>query len=61
MLIPISEQVFVPLARVERISFFGDGAIVKYLDDRQVDRLDAVDAARLKEFLELNHKVVVGG
>jgi hypothetical protein len=61
MLIPISEQVFVPLDRVERISFFGDYAVVKYRDDRQVDKLDPPDAARLREFLERNYKVTVGG
>lgn len=51
MLIPISEQVFIPLHRVERISFFADHATVKYIDDRTVERIDGEDAVRLREFI----------
>lgn len=47
--IQISEQVFIPVHRIERISFFADYAIVKYLDDRQVDRIDGEDADRLRD------------
>lgn len=51
MLIPISEQVFIPLHRVERISFFADHATLKYVDDRTVERIDGEDAVRLREFI----------
>jgi hypothetical protein len=47
----LSEQVFVPVHRIERISFFADYAIVKYVDDRQVDRIDGEDAQRLRSIM----------
>jgi hypothetical protein len=51
MMIPLSEQVFVPLHRVERISFFAEHAIVKFTDDRTVEKIDGEDAQRLREYL----------
>lgn len=50
MLIPISEQVFVPIHRVERISLFGAYATIKYIDQREVERVDGEDAKRLFSF-----------
>ncbi len=47
----ISEQVWIPVHRIERISFFADHAIIKYIDDRQVDRIDGEDAQRLKAIM----------
>lgn len=61
MFIPISEQVFVPVHRIEKISFFSTTATIKYNDDRQVDIIDGEDAARLRRFLETHCKVAVGG
>jgi len=50
--IPISEQVWIPVHRIERISFFGCTATVKYVDDRQVDIIDGEDAERLKQWMK---------
>lgn len=47
MLIPITEQVFVPIHRIERISFFGTTASVKYVDQREVERIEGHDAQRM--------------
>lgn len=52
MFVPISEQVFIPVSRIERISFFSDTATVKYVDDRQVEILDGEDARRLKLWMD---------
>lgn len=46
--IQISDQVFIPVHRVERISFFGASATIKYVDDRQVDTIVGDDAERLR-------------
>lgn len=51
MLVPITEQVFIPLHRIERISFFGTTAHVKYTDTRDVDRIENADAQRLMQFV----------
>jgi hypothetical protein len=51
MLVPITEQVFVPLHRIERISFFGTTAHIKYIDTRDVDRIENADAQRLMHFV----------
>jgi hypothetical protein len=51
MLVPITEQVFVPLHRIERISFFGTNAHIKYTDTRDVDRIENADAQRLMQFV----------
>lgn len=51
MLIPVSEQVFVPIHRVERISFFGGGGTIKYIDQREVERINEEDAKRLMAFV----------
>lgn len=47
-MLKISEQVFVPIHRVERLSFFGTYALIKYVDQREVDRVDNEDAQRLR-------------
>jgi len=52
--VPISEQVWIPVHRIERISFFADTATVKYVDDRQVEVLDGEDAVRLRDWLKSN-------
>jgi hypothetical protein len=44
----ISEQVFIPIHRIERVSFFGASATIKYIDDRQVDTIVGEDADRLR-------------
>lgn len=51
--IQISNQVFVPIHRIERISFFGSSATIKYLDDRQVDTVVGDDAERLRSQMGL--------
>ena len=51
MLVPITEQVFVPLHRIERISFFGTSAHVKYTDTRDMDKIEGPDAQRLMMFV----------
>lgn len=50
--VPISEQVWIPVHRIERISFFADTATVKYVDDRQVEVLDGEDAVRLRDWMK---------
>lgn len=50
-LVPISEQTFVPIHRIERISFFGSHATVKYVDVRDVERIGAEDAVRLRSWI----------
>lgn len=47
MLVPITEQVFVPVHRIERISLFGTTASIKYVDQREVERIEGQDAQRL--------------
>lgn len=47
MLVPITEQVFVPVHRIERISLFGTTASIKYIDQREVERIEGQDAQRL--------------
>lgn len=47
MLVPITEQVFVPVHRIERISLFGTTASIKYVDQREVERIEGPDAQRL--------------
>ena len=54
-MIPLSEQVFVPLHRVERISFFADYAIVRFTDDSTDARIDGEDAQRLRDFIRDRH------
>lgn len=51
MLVPITEQVFIPIHRIERISFFGTTAHVKYVDTRDIDRIEGQDAQRLMMFV----------
>lgn len=51
MLVPITEQVYIPIHRIERISFFGTTATVKYVDSREVDRIENEDAQRLMKFV----------
>lgn len=51
MLIPITEQTWVPEHRIERISVFGTTASIKYVDQREVERVEAQDAQRLMMFL----------
>jgi hypothetical protein len=51
MFIPISEQVFVPVHRIERISGFGDTVNVKYVDDRNIEKVQGEDAVRLIAFI----------
>ena len=51
MLVPITEQVFVPLHRIERISFFSDHAIIKIVDDREVHKIFDQDAKNLMAFI----------
>jgi len=51
MLVPITEQVFVPIHRIERISFFGTNATVKFIDTRDVERIEGQDAQRLMMFV----------
>lgn len=51
MLVPITEQVFVPIHRIERISFFGTTAHIKYIDTRDVERIEDADAQRLMMFV----------
>jgi hypothetical protein len=53
-MIPVSEQVFVPIHRVERISMFGEYATIKYVDQREVERVDGEDAKRLFRFCKDN-------
>jgi hypothetical protein len=57
MMIPLSEQVFVPLHRVERISFFADYALVKFIDQRDVERIDGEDADRLRKCIKFTWSV----
>ena len=47
MLVPITEQVFVPIGRIERISMFGTTVSIKYVDQREVERIEGQDAQRL--------------
>lgn len=51
MLVPITEQVFVPIHRIERISMFGTTVSIKYVDQREVERIDGQDAQRLMMWL----------
>ena len=51
MLVPISEQVFIPIHRIERISFFGTTAHVKIDGQREAERLEDEDAQRLMKFV----------
>ena len=51
MLVPISEQVFIPIHRIERISFFGTTATVKIEGQRDPERLENEDAQRLMKFV----------
>lgn len=51
MLVPITEQVFVPIHRVERISMFGTTVSIKYVDQREVERIEGQDAQRLMMWL----------
>lgn len=48
MLVPISEGVFIPIHRIERISFFGTFATIKFTDARDVERIENEDAQRLR-------------
>ena len=48
MFVPISENVFVPAHRIERISFWSEMAQVKYIDQREPDVLKGQDAMRLR-------------
>jgi hypothetical protein len=52
MLLKITEQVFIPIHRVERISFFGTHAIIKFTDSRDTERVDNEDAQRLRMFVD---------
>ena len=49
MFIPISDSVFVPVHRVERLAFWGDTAHVKYIDARDPDIVKGQDALRLRQ------------
>ena len=51
MLVPITEQVFVPIGRIERISMFGTTVSIKYVDQREVERIEGQDAQRLMIWL----------
>jgi len=48
VLIQITEQVYVPITSIKRISFFGGKATIVYIDGNN-DVLDGEDAIRLKE------------
>lgn len=50
MMVPISEQVFVPVDRIKRISFFADYALIKY-EDHSDEKIEGEDATRLRDFL----------
>jgi hypothetical protein len=52
MLVPITEQVFIPLHRIERISFFGTNAVVKFTDSRDTEKIENEDAQRLRMFVD---------
>lgn len=49
-MLQITEQVWVPIAFVRRVSFFGDYAVIKYVDHSE-ERVDGEDAARLLDSL----------
>ena len=51
MLVPITEQVFVPIGRIERISMFGTTVSIKYVEQREVERIEGQDAQRLMIWL----------
>lgn len=51
MLLRISEQVYIPIHRVERISFFGTQAIIKFTDSRDSEKVDNEDAQRLRMYV----------
>lgn len=55
--VPISEQVWVPVHRIERISFWNDSAMVKFVDTREEVRVNAEDAARIRAFIEGTNRV----
>ena len=48
VLMQITEQVYVPITSIKRISFFGGKATVLYVDGG-TDVVDGEDAIRLKE------------
>lgn len=48
VLMQITEQVYVPITSIKRISFFGGKATVLYVDG-STDVVDGEDAIRLKE------------
>lgn len=48
MMIQITEQVFVPMSSIVRISFFGNKATIMYVDGI-VEDVKNEDARRLKE------------
>lgn len=50
MMVPISEQVFVPVSHIRRISFFADYALIKYIDHSD-EKVEGEDATRLRDFL----------
>lgn len=51
MLIQIKNQVFVPDTHIRRISFFGDYALIKYVDHSE-ERVDGDDCERMKSQLD---------
>jgi hypothetical protein len=55
MLIPIAANAWVPLHRIERITFLADAAMVKYSDAREPESVQGNDAHRLRVFVE-NHQ-----
>lgn len=48
MLIQITEQVYVPITSIKRISFFAGKATIMYIDGNS-EVIDGEDAIRLKE------------
>lgn len=50
-LIPITEQVWIPMHRIERISMFGTTVSIKYVDQRDAERIEGEDAQRLMMYI----------
>lgn len=51
MLIPVSANGWVPLHRIERITFWADSASVKYSDAREPEVVKGLELERLRNFV----------